>query len=195
MNWAEEYSTGMLEATASAEKLFKLDSVRISYRELIDALAEGSADLILLEMMCDVEYTRLALETAIATDLPACIGFSCQLDSDNEVYRNLALEDALKDVLPGGAAIAAVMHIRTPPIGPRLDTLYVHFSAPLAAYPDSGDFIRPTYNFEDVISPEALISQARSWLYMGVRIFGGCCGLGPGHITLMREMLAQTLPA
>ena len=69
------------------------------------------------------------------------------------------------------------------------------WAGPLAAYPDSGDFFWPNLIFEDNISPEELRSETRGWFNKGVQLFGGCCGLGPEHITLMREMLPQSVLA
>lgn len=180
--------------------------IRAHYREQAEALAEGAADLILLEMMCDVDYTRLALEAAVATGLPVCAGFSCQLDldgrpvmysgsTDDQADRILALADVLDAVLPGDAAMAAIMHTKAPAMGPALDALFARWSGPVAAYPDSGGWVWPTWIFEGVITPEALLAETRGWLDKGVRVFGGCCGLGPEHIALLRVRLAQTVLA
>ena len=182
------------------------NAMRANYQEQADALAQGGADLILLEMMCDVDYTRLALEAAVATGLPVCAGFSCELapdgrpimyggNSGDETDRAVAFEDVLEAVLPGGAALAAVMHTKPGAMTPSLDTLLAHWSGPVAAYPDSGGWVWPNWVFEDVITPEALLGEAQGWLDRGVRVLGGCCGLGPEHITLMREKLPRMVPA
>ena len=39
------------------------------------------------------------------------------------------------------------------------------------------------------LSPEAYLACARSWRDMGADIIGGCCGIGPGHIEVLREGL------
>ena len=191
---------------ADDKNLPLLNAMRANYQEQADALAAGGADLILLEMMCDVDYTRLALEAAVATGLPVCAGFSCALAPDgrpvmysgntaDEMTRTIALESVLEAVLPGGAAMAAVMHTKVGAMAPSLDTLFAHWSGPVAAYPDSGGWVWPNWIFEDVITPEALLGHARGWLDRGVKVLGGCCGLGPEHISLMREELVRTVPA
>ena len=49
----------------------------------------------------------------------------------------------------------------------------------------------PEWTFVDIIPPEELVSKARHWRQKGVTIFGGCCGLGPEHITaLAKEYVA-----
>ena len=52
---------------------------------------------------------------------------------------------------------------------------------PLMAYPDSGYFKPPNWQFEEIISPEGLIGYAEGWIEQGASIVGGCCGLGPEH--------------
>ena len=63
-----------------------------------------------------------------------------------------------------------------------LSTLRDHFDGPTYAYPDSGFFEMPNWNFEDVIPPEEFIRFASQWRVDGVAAVGGCCGLTPDHI-------------
>ena len=46
----------------------------------------------------------------------------------------------------------------------------------------------PNWNFVDVISPEDLVAEANIWVKNGVRLLGGCCGLGPDHIKALADM-------
>ena len=41
----------------------------------------------------------------------------------------------------------------------------------------------------DMISPEDFAAEAQRWLEKGVQLIGGCCGIGPVHIRLLRERL------
>ena len=41
----------------------------------------------------------------------------------------------------------------------------------------------------DMISPEDFAAEAQEWLGMGVQLIGGCCGIGPEHIRLLKEQL------
>lgn len=60
------------------------EAARRSYAEQAALLAESGADLLLLEMMRDIEYSRLAAECAAATGLPVWIGFTCKRDEAGE---------------------------------------------------------------------------------------------------------------
>ena len=75
------------------------------------------------------------------------------------------------------------MHTDVGITGPALDMLTEVFRGPLAAYPDSGFFEMPHWNFTDVIAPATLATYATTWASQGVRIIGGCCGLGPDKVT------------
>jgi S-methylmethionine-dependent homocysteine/selenocysteine methylase len=35
------------------------------------------------------------------------------------------------------------------------------------------------------LDPPAYLEFAREWVALGARIVGGCCGIGPEHITLL----------
>ncbi len=47
----------------------------------------------------------------------------------------------------------------------------------------------------DMISSEDFARQAQGWLEMGVQLIGGCCGIGPEHIRLLKERLPARLSA
>ena len=49
------------------------------------------------------------------------------------------------------------------------------------AYPDSGYFKSPNWQFSEAISPFELVKFALPWVDNNVNIIGGCCGLGPEH--------------
>jgi S-methylmethionine-dependent homocysteine/selenocysteine methylase len=51
---------------------------------------------------------------------------------------------------------------------------------PFAAYPNAG---------EDAVAPEALLASAKGWVAQGAQVAGGCCGLGPAHIRVLKAGL------
>ncbi len=59
------------------------------------------------------------------------------------------------------------------------------------AYPDSGYFKMPHWQFENVIAPQAFLDYARQWIDQGAQIVGGCCGLSPEHIAALRPLKAE----
>jgi homocysteine S-methyltransferase len=169
-------------------------------REQADLLAEAGVDLIMLEMMRDVDYAAGAVDAARATGLPVWVGFSCRRATDGVVRMfsgvrdDLAFEDIIGPVMMRGGSLLAVMHSEAGDTGPAIEVAKRHWRGPLAAYPESGHFVMPRWQFVDVMTPEDLVAHAMGWLRQGVQVLGGCCGLGPEHIRLLRERLPVRLP-
>jgi homocysteine S-methyltransferase len=92
-----------------------------------------------------------------------------------------------------GGSVLAVMHSEIGDTGPAIEVAKRHWPGPLAAYPESGYFEMPNWRFVDVIAPEDFVTRAEAWLDQGVQILGGCCGLGPEHIRLLRARLPARL--
>ena len=82
------------------------------------------------------------------------------------------------------------MHSSADVIGEATAILRQKYKGPLMAYPDSGYFRMPHWQFEGVIEPEALVEFARTWVDDGVQILGGCCGLSPDHIAALHKEFA-----
>ena len=69
-----------------------------------------------------------------------------------------------------------------------LEILARHFTGPRFAYPDSGYFRMPHWQFEDIIAPADLASCAEGWIADGIGAVGGCCGLSVEHIEALAPL-------
>ncbi len=128
-----------------------------------------------------------AVEAAVATGLPVWVGLSCRRPPDGRalVSFNEPDEDfaTLLDGLAGlGAGLMTIMHSTLDDTVAGLDLLRAHWSGPIGAYPNSGHFVMPNWQFVDIVSPDALSVQAAGWVDQSAQIIGGCCGIGPAHI-------------
>jgi S-methylmethionine-dependent homocysteine/selenocysteine methylase len=90
---------------------------------------------------------------------------------------------------PQGGAAVMVMHTLTEDITPSLEIVRQHWSGPTGAYAHSGKWIDPNWPFEHMISPQDYLTVAQQWVQMGAQIIGGCCGIGPEYIRLLKEQL------
>jgi len=173
---------------------------RANYREQAENLAEAGADLIILEMMMDVENTTYAIEAAAATGLPVWVGFSCRLAADGESIvfwqggRDTEFAPAFEKAMAAGGVLAGVMHSEVETLVPALSIVLARWPGPVAAYAHSGHFTMPDWQFVDVISPEGYLAAAEQWVAMGAQVIGGCCGIGPDHIRLLKERLPKRIP-
>lgn len=172
-----------------------LEAARASYAEQAELLAEAGADLLLLEMMRDIEYSRLAADCAAATGLPVWIGFTCKRDEAGAVVlrgrdSEIPLAEAIEPVSAPGAALLAIMHSELDVVADALDIVRERWPGPLGAYPHSGDFVMPNWLFDEVVEPEPFAEAAAGWADR-VRVLGGCCGIGPEHIRTLAARLGR----
>lgn len=166
--------------------------MRAAFEELAFLLRAAGCDLIILEMMYYPHRIALALEAALATGLPVWLGFSVRRDDQNEIVgfapeRSIPFAELLAVLDESEVQAAGLMHTSADAIDDALGILRQRYSGPLMAYPDSGYFRMPHWQFEDVIAPDALVDFARTWVGAGVQILGGCCGLSPEHIAALRD--------
>ncbi len=168
------------------------------FREQAEILVEAGADLLIMEMMWDVEYSAPAIRAAIDTGLPVWIGFCCRLE-DNEVMMfsekyHGTLTAVLDSLIPLGGSVANIMHTEAVEVLPALAMLKQRWRGPVGVYAHSGRFVMPHWQFNDVISPEDYLAHARSWVDAGAQLIGGCCGIGPDHIRLLKQQLPAHVP-
>ncbi len=169
-----------------------LDVARRNYAEIAGLLADAGVDLIVMEMMGDRGHAGAAVEAAVATGLPVWVGFSCRVDDAGEVrlYRreNDAFAPAIPEIMALGGSVAGVMHTPIAETGPALEVLRRHWPGPIMAYPESGHFEMPHWCHVDIIAPADFVGVARGWIDAGVRVIGGCCGMGPDHIRALAAL-------
>jgi S-methylmethionine-dependent homocysteine/selenocysteine methylase len=166
-----------------------------SYREQADLLAEAGADLLALEMLRDIDQASAIVEAATATGLPVWAGFTCRLDADGRTIllrgrdAERPLGDCLAPVLAVGPCSAvAIMHSDLAATDRALDIVFESWTGPVACYPECGEWENPTWRFGD-LTPDALAAAAETWVDRGVRVVGGCCGIGPDHIRDVSDRL------
>jgi homocysteine S-methyltransferase len=162
-------------------------------RELAGLLRDEGCDLIILEMMYDPVLMPVAYAAAAETGLPVWAGFSARRGADGRVLgfgpdRDASFEEIVSVLDDWDVEAAGVMHTPSDLIGDALEILRDRFNGPLMAYPDSGCFKSPEWDFHDVIEPAALRACAEGWVEQGVQILGGCCGLSPEHIAALAPL-------
>ncbi len=181
------------------EYMCSVEQAAANFREQAELLVEAGVDLIMMEMMWDIDYSAAAVAAAVATGLPTWIGFTCKIGEDSTVMLfskkyDGTLASALDALLPLGGVVANVMHTQTQDVAPALRVLMDRWSGPVGAYAHCGEFVMPNWQFIDTISPENYLAEALKWVEMGVQIIGGCCGIGPEHIQMLKERLPSYIP-
>ncbi len=164
-----------------------------AFGELAELLRDAGCDLIVLEMMYHPDRMASAFGAAKTTGLPVWAGFSARRGADEQVLsfapdRDIAFKDTVGVLTGFDVAAAGVMHTPANVVGDAIAILRGAFDGPLTAYPDSGYFKMPQWQFEDVIPPDELLRFATDWVGSGVLVVGGCCGLSPEHIKAVASL-------
>jgi S-methylmethionine-dependent homocysteine/selenocysteine methylase len=169
-----------------------------AYRESARLLADAGVDLIALEMMVETSHAALAVQAALETGLPVWLGVGCKRSEDGRLvsfdHPDLAFSavlDTLIPMLPPASSIVNIMHSPIEAVPAAIKLVRERWQGPIGVYPESGYFTKPHWNFVDVIAPDDLVAEARSWVASGVRLLGGCCGTGPEHIRALHAALPQ----
>ena len=168
---------------------------RECFSEMARTLAAAGVDLIILEMMSNPALAVPALAAALATGLPVWIGYSAVRGERGEpvpyLRPDLGFETLVDALQSPDVSVQGVMHTNVDLTGPALAVLGRRFDGPTLAYPDSGYFEMPNWQFVDIVAPARLARAARDWIDEdGVQLVGGCCGLGVEHVEALAEMLA-----
>ena len=176
------------------------DELAHAFGELADILKSSGVDHIMLEMMYEPNRVPLALNAALETGLPVWFGMSARRAPDGRAisfdqHNEFPLEEITKLIPKTGVDVAGVMHTGAEIVGETLAAIRKNFSGPMSAYPDSGYFEMPDWQFVDVISPERLEAFYSEWIDNGAQLIGGCCGLTVDHIhaATRTQTTAQTL--
>jgi S-methylmethionine-dependent homocysteine/selenocysteine methylase len=160
------------------------------------ALEEAGADLLLLETFGTAREWLAAARAAAATGLPVVASATTREDG------------ALLSGEPLGAAAQELLALPSPPVAVGVNCVPARRLAaslallaaaapgvPLAAYGNSGlPLDEASGSFAEPIGPEEYAGAALSWVALGARLVGGCCGTRAGHVAALAVRL-RSAPA
>ena len=184
-------SVGPLGSPARGGPVITDAAARAAFREQIDGLLEGGADLIVLETFSDLEQLLLAVDEARrASDVPviASLTFGEELilaDGNSPMVAAAALTAAGADAVGvncGAGPVAcldALEAMGRPPDGDPVRSIM----------PNAGLPQRLEGRFIYAASAEYFGTVTPRLLEAGARIVGGCCGTTPEHIAAMRAAI------
>lgn len=176
----------------------RLSALRSIFREQIEALLEGGADLLILETFASLPELQQAVLAAQETcDLPIVAQMS--FDEENETLSGQsaarvaqALRSLRVDVIGancsmGPAAILDVLQEMKVAVTQRDGCEQQLF----AAQPNAGLPARIGNRRFYTTTPDYFAEYALSFARSGVHLIGGCCGTTPRHIAAMRKALDE----
>ncbi len=176
-------------------KWCETQNLSASLCEQAELLAESGVDLIALEMCHSEVGSPLAIQAALDTGLPVWLGLSCKKHPDTGRLVTfdapfIDFEDLVAKLADYDISLINVMHSPIEDMAKGLTVVKRHWSGPIGAYPESGYFIMPNWQFVEIIAPDDLVREAQTWVSGGVQVLGGCCGLGPQHVSALTKAFA-----
>jgi S-methylmethionine-dependent homocysteine/selenocysteine methylase len=169
------------------------DTILAAFREQVAVQAEAGVDLFALEMIPDALYGRAATQAAVESGLPVWLGLTAWSGEGGWQHEDGIGGTAAELARPGVTAITA-MHTDVEDIARSLEEIKQRWDGVIGAYAHHGGWEPPNWIFHE-ISPEDYAEAAVGWVAQGAQIIGGCCGIGPAHIALLRERLPTHIPA
>jgi methionine synthase / methylenetetrahydrofolate reductase (NADH) len=166
-------------------------AIRAAFREQIDGLLEGGADLLVLETFFDLSHLLLAVDEAHrAADVPVIASMTF---GDDIVLADGTTPEAAVRALTAAGVDAIGVNCGVGPLA-CLDALE-RFGGPgdgdpaRSIMPNAGLPQRLDGQFVYAAEPPWFGSIVPRLLDAGARIVGGCCGTTPAHIAAMRAAL------
>jgi homocysteine S-methyltransferase len=166
-------------------------AIRAAFREQIDGLLEGGADLLVIETFFDLHHLLLAVsEARAAGDIPVIASMTF---GEDLVLSDGTTPAAAVEALTRAGVDAIGVNCGVGPVA-TLDAL-AQLGAPepgepaRSIMPNAGLPQRTEGRFVYAAEPAYFGSMVPRMLDAGARVVGGCCGTTPAHVAAMRAAL------
>jgi len=169
-----------------AEAAPQADVAIANFNEMAELFKNAGVDLILLEMMSDPALVIHAKAAAKMTGLPVWMGTCCKRAASgkltNYTVPEISFDETCEQLIDPGLDVVGIMHTNIDYIDEAITTIRRYWHGPIMAYPDSGHFTMPDWQFEAVIKPKDYAARVQKWADNGVNVIGACCGMGVDHL-------------
>ncbi|MEE8446102.1 MAG: bifunctional homocysteine S-methyltransferase/methylenetetrahydrofolate reductase [Gemmatimonadota bacterium] len=167
---------------------------REAFRDQAAALAEGGADLFILETFSDLEEIRQAVAGCRdASELPVIGQMTIQTDrqttyGDTPEHIARELEGLGVDAVGLNCSVGPAIILEA------IGRMSQATDLPISAVPNAGLPKEVQGRKIYMADPEYMASYGRKLVQAGARIVGGCCGTTPAHIREMANQLRAVDP-
>ena len=178
-------SMGPVGALAKPYGPLEEADIRATFAEQAKALADGGADLLLIETMFAFEETTPAFEGArSATDLPIVVSFS--YDRGTRSMMGVKPKDVLKKYMGMGATMVGAN------CGTTLENMELVVKEYAETVPNFPLWVKPNAGIPRMdieteqgvydMTPEDMANFSKKYVALGARVVGGCCGNTAEHV-------------
>lgn len=176
------------------------DECRAAFAEQAQGLIEGGVDILWIETMSDLNEVKAAVEGARqavdAANAEVAISATMSFDTHGRTMMGVTGTQLAKELSGLGlTAFGANCGNNIPDTEAALAEM--HAAAPemiLIAKANAG---MPRYEGSKLVydgTPAVMGAYADRMRRSGVQLIGGCCGSGPEHIRMMRQVLSGEVP-
>jgi len=176
--------TGIYNATPAA--------IRELHEDRLAVLDAAGADLLACETIPNIEEARVLAELLRTAKTPAWVSFCCR--DAGHLSDGTPVEEAAALFADHGTVFAVGINCTPPQFAAELITR-LRKSAPgkkIVVYPNSGETFRASdKTWHGTVTPRECAEAAREWQAAGADIIGGCCRMGPQHISAIRSAFGK----
>jgi S-methylmethionine-dependent homocysteine/selenocysteine methylase/SAM-dependent methyltransferase len=217
VHWMDVARQGVRLARAAAQEAGRADECAVAFSlngdvdsgdglETIKLLGrvfeDDPPDLILMETLSLVrDSTYATVEALLATGLPVWLSFRRCRQGVCGVYgehwggpEGDSFGRAVRQFEEMGVGAVLVNCIPPDHVSGMVGWMRDFTDLPLGVYPNLGYLSAGGWRSESSIGGPEYAELALTWREEGAQIVGGCCGVGPEHVTAAREALADTKP-
>lgn len=162
-----------------------------AFREQIEGLVAGGADLVIIETQFDLAEAKAAVIAAREVcDLPVAVSMTFEGGQSLTGTGPLTFLDTMQNL--GVDLIGTNCSAGPEQIVDVVRALLPRLSTPLLVQPNAGlpeldEHGRTVFR----LGPEDFAKQCRAFAEMGAKFLGGCCGTTPAHITALRAEVGE----
>ena len=190
-----------------------------NYKEMAKILSDSGVDILILEMLVDIDHSKILLNAALETGLPVWVGLSCCINKydDNVVGRNynvekveslvfdknkilelprflpedkvIPLESIINILTSIGGDVYGIMHSWFEDSKMGLNVLKENWNGPIMFYPEIMLFDTSTGGAEIISTEDEFANSCEKLLDERIKIIGGCCGVTDKHLKALVNIL------
>ncbi len=172
-----------------------LAEARAVFREQLQALKDGGADVFILETFADLNEIEQAILAAREVDPGVPVIAQMTVGSDCHTPYGVTVEDVAQSLDAFGADVIGL----NCSVGPQIILDAIEKMVPvtrrkLSAQPNAGMPRDVSGRSMYMASPEYMATYAHHLVQAGAKVVGGCCGTTPEHIAAMVEGVRPLSP-
>lgn len=165
------------------------------FKQQVQGLLEGGADLIVLETFSFVQELVQAIRATRELDKEIPLMAQVRMDDHGRLTGGGTLESFVTEIANEEIDVVGL----NCSVGPKsmleaLEKLRTLTSLPISVQPNAGLPQRVSHRSIYMASPEYLAEYAKRFIQTGASVVGGCCGAHPPHIRAIRRAVQALQP-